>query len=180
MIYDKIISAFSKTNYSDGLIAQFWAPVTIGGKLQLSTSGQPFSVSDLHKDFKKYRRRCVEHVYDIDVNSKFRRGTPASAFLNRFPEIASIHEVDPLLRNAFQECDLNYSIMIPICCPSQTSSSSDCIGVIECSSWLIVRVDLFNEMNKKIKEVGLSVYNVQDCIPYKVNTLSVNMLFIIS
>ena len=114
----------------------------------------------------------MECVYDIDVNSKFRRGTPASAFLNRFPEIADSHqEVGPLLRYAFEECCVMVSFMIPICCPSQTSSSSDCIGVIECSSVLIDRVYLFNEMNKKIKEVGLSVYNVQDCIPYKVNML---------
>ncbi|GJW87628.1 NIN-like protein [Tanacetum coccineum] len=177
MIYDKIITAFSKMNMlNNGFIVQFWAPVKIDGKHLLSTSGQPFAVDDLGSSFKNYRRLCVENAYDIDVNSSKFRGTPACAFLNRFPEIASLHEVDLLLRNAFHECTFNSSIMIPICCPSQTSSSSDdCIGVIECSSWLFNRVHLFNEMNTKIKvagtaciqEVGLSVYNVQHHIPYK-------------
>ncbi|GKE08041.1 hypothetical protein Tco_1411592, partial [Tanacetum coccineum] len=170
MIKDKIKSAFSKMNYGYRTILQFWAPVTIDGKHLLSTSGQPFAVSRLGSSLENYRRRCVEHAYDIDVNSKF-RGTPASAFLNDFPEIASKHEVDPLLRNAFQECELKNFIMMPIYCPSQTSSSSDCIGVLECSSWF--NVQFFKEMNTKIKEVGLSVYNVQDHIPYKVNMLSV-------
>ncbi|PWA76027.1 NIN-like protein [Artemisia annua] len=183
MIYDKIKSVLSKIEYRLGTIIQFWAPVTIGGKHLLSTSGQPFAVSSLDSSLENYRRRCVEHVYDVDVNSKFGRGTPASAFLNRFPEITDIHEVDPLLRNAFQECGLNNCFMIPICCPSQTSSSSDCIGVIECSSWYYAPLDLFKEMkmmNMKIKvdqfteavtayiqEVGLSVYSIQDRIPYK-------------
>ncbi|GKE11150.1 hypothetical protein Tco_1414701, partial [Tanacetum coccineum] len=125
-----------------------YSSVTIDGKHLLSTSGQPFAVSRLGSSLENYRRRCVEHAYDIDVNSKF-RGTPASAFLNDFPEIASKHEVDPLLRNAFQECELKNFIMMPIYCPSQTSSSSDCIGVLECSSWF--NVQFFKEMNTKIK-----------------------------
>ncbi|GJS46112.1 hypothetical protein Tco_0596233 [Tanacetum coccineum] len=159
MIYDKIKSAFSKMDIRYGL-AQFWAPVTIGGKHLLSTSGQPFAVSHLYSSLEKYRRLCAENAYDIDVNSNNSkvRGTPASAFLNHFSERAlSLHE----------ECYSHTVIMMPICCPSQTCSSSDCIGVIECSSWLFNRVHLFNEMNMQIKEVGLSLYNVQDRIPYK-------------
>ncbi|PWA58850.1 NIN-like protein [Artemisia annua] len=159
LIYEKIKSAFSKMDNREGLIVQFWAPVTIGGKHLLSTSGQPFAVSLLYQDFIEYRRRCVEYKYDIDVNSnnsKY-RGTPASAFLNHFPDIASMHtsvhhEVDPLLRYAFQECGLENSFMIPICCPSQTSLSCDCIGVIECSSWS-TPAKLFNEMNMNIKTI---------------------------
>ncbi|PWA67540.1 NIN-like protein [Artemisia annua] len=171
MINDKIKSAFSNIYHHSGLIVQFWAPV---GKHLLSTSDQPFAVNVLHKKFIEYRRLCVEHVYDIDVNSNNNsnfRSTPASAFLNRFPEIAIgrsfDHKVDPLVRYAFQEFSWTNFIMIPIFCPSQTSSSSDCIGVIECSSWFTDRAHLFNEFNMKIKEVGLSVYNVQDHIPYK-------------
>ncbi|PWA78602.1 NIN-like protein [Artemisia annua] len=179
MIYDQIISAFSKMDYSDGVIFQFWAPVTIGGKHLLSTSGQPFAVSHLNNLFLQYRRLCVEHVYDIDVNSnnsKF-RGTPASEFLNRFPEIAfhsSVNqEVDPFLRNAFQECRLMTSYLIPICCPSQTSSSSDCIGVIECSSWYFARVQLLNEMNMKIKECRLMTsYLIPICCPSQTSSSS--------
>ncbi|PWA77546.1 NIN-like protein [Artemisia annua] len=174
MIYDKITSAFYNMDHHYKSIAQFWAPVTIGGKHLLSTSAQPFAVANLHKDLIGYRRRCMEeYAYDIDVNSnnnsKF-RGTPASAFLNRIPEITFMdrsvhHEVDPLLRYAFH--DLSSYFMMPIYCPSQTSSSSDCIGVIECSSSFPDCNRLFREMNKKIKEVGLGVYNVQDRIPYK-------------
>lgn len=181
MICNKIKSIFSKMDYRLGTIVQFWAPVTNNGKRQLSTSGQPFATSNVAKDFIKYRRRVEEYGYDIDANSnnsKF-RGTPVSAFLNHFTEIASTntsvhHEVDPLLRNDFQECDLTTSFMIPISCPSQNSSSSDCIGVIECSSSLMDHVHLTNDTNTKIKEVlllikevDLSVYNVQDLIPYK-------------
>ena len=86
MIYDKIISAFSKTNYSDGLIAQFWAPVTIGGKLQLSTSGQPFAVSNLGSSLKKYRRRCVEYGYNVNIDDMIEQDVdkPPLCFLQSF------------------------------------------------------------------------------------------------
>ncbi|GJW53796.1 hypothetical protein Tco_0097881 [Tanacetum coccineum] len=153
MIYDKIKSAFSKMDIRYGL-AQFWAPVTIGGKHLLSTSGQPFAVSHLYSSLEKYRRLCAENAYDIDVNSNNSkvRGTPASAFLNHFSERAlSLHE----------ECYSHTVIMMPICCPSQTSSPSDCIGVITISN------QVPDAVTACIQEVGLSVYNVQDRIPYK-------------
>ncbi|PWA89249.1 NIN-like protein [Artemisia annua] len=187
MIYDKIKSAFSNITIYGGEIVQFWAPhVTIRGRWLLSTSGQPFSVAYLSSGIAKYRKRCEEYGYNIDVTKNNKHvidnieqhddhprpmiifsGASASAFLNRLTEVvrnASVQHREPLARYAFEECKLNRSYMMPIFCPSQCSYS--CIGVVECSSWYI-DPDFANATKRALEEVGLFVFDVQHHIPYK-------------
>lgn len=135
----------------DGCIVQLWAPETIGGRLQLSISAQPFAVDDLDECFLRYRQRCEEYGCN---------GPPLSAFFSRLPEmliLESVHqEAGPLLGYGYEECGLRTSWMIPIFDPS------DCIGVVEYS--LTADVDLthfvslthFVEMNWAL-EVGTAI-----------------------
>nr|GEZ91366.1 hypothetical protein [Tanacetum cinerariifolium] len=69
-------------------------------------------------------------------------GPPLSAFLNGLPEIlSSVHH---------EESELMSSLLIPIFHPSG-SSSSDCIGVVECFSREDFDIMLFSEMNKALE-----------------------------
>ncbi|GKB55794.1 hypothetical protein Tco_0911980 [Tanacetum coccineum] len=129
MIYDKIKSAFSNVNRYGATIVQFWAPhVTIRGRWLLSTSGQPFAVGYLDSSARKYRKRCEEYGYNIDVTKNNNsnkhvienieqhedhprpmiifNGASASAFLNRLTEVvlnASVQHRDPLAHYALKE-----------------------------------------------------------------------------
>ncbi|KAJ0605039.1 putative transcription factor Nin-like family [Helianthus annuus] len=55
LIHDKIRYALSNIRLSWGYFAQFWAPVKLGGRWVLSTSGQPFAVDHPRHEFAEYR-----------------------------------------------------------------------------------------------------------------------------
>ena len=90
---DKVTSAFSNIEIdggceriSESCIVQLWAPVTIGGRLQLSTYRQPFAVTYLDKDLLKYRRRCVEYGYNVNIDDMIEQDVdkPPLCFLQSF------------------------------------------------------------------------------------------------
>ncbi|GKF16334.1 hypothetical protein Tco_0061252 [Tanacetum coccineum] len=164
LIHDMVISAFSNVKTSYDYIVQLWAPVTIGGRQLLSTYRQPFAVRYLSTQSKNHRQSCEKYGYNINVNNESiidddnehncwleikSSGPPLSAFLNGLPEISrSVHqEAGPLLG----ESELMGSLfLIPIFNPSGSSSSSDCIGVVEC---LTDVTDIFSflEMNRALE-----------------------------
>nr|GEW37467.1 hypothetical protein [Tanacetum cinerariifolium] len=187
MIYEKIKSAFSKVNNSGELIVQFWVPVTSGNRRVLSTSGQPFAVSDFGEGLEEYRRRCMGYVCNIDMNNDNDKvikddieqhadrhpmtmisGPPTNAFLNRLPEAVldtKNHHEGSLMRYA-SDCGLWTSYILPIGCASQYYSS--CIGVVECSSISSINLEIVNTMNRTLEQEGLNVFIVQDHMPYNI------------
>ncbi|GKE03355.1 NIN-like protein [Tanacetum coccineum] len=184
MVHDMVISAFSKVETWHDYIVQLWAPVTIGGRQLLSTYRQPFAVRYLSTQNINQRQRCEKYGYNINVNNESiidddnehncwleikSSGPPHSAFLNGLPEILSSvhHEAGPLLGDGYEESELMGYLLIPIFNPSGSSSSSDCIGVVECFLMGYIDILLFNKMNRALAEAGLRVFNVQDRIPYK-------------
>ncbi|KAJ0482811.1 hypothetical protein HanIR_Chr13g0658011 [Helianthus annuus] len=170
-IHEKIISAFSSMVPGWKFIAQFWAPVTIRGRWVLSTSGQPFAVSDLVKEFAKYKLYSEKYTYHIDVNKIDIDGDPmiiggghATAFLMRLPYMNQVEWI-PSAEINWRTTRLNFSVILPICFPSQNY----CIGVMEFTTdgW---RYDLglfVLDMITAVKKAGLDVFYVQDLIPYK-------------
>ena len=101
----------------------------------------------------RYRQRCEEYGYS--------NGPPLSAFFSRLPEmliLENVHqEAGPLLGYGYKECGLSASWMIPIFDPSESSStSSDCIGVVEYSFTEDVDLRHFGEMNGAF-EVGTAI-----------------------
>ncbi|XP_076947358.1 protein NLP7-like [Bidens hawaiensis] len=179
MICNKVISAFSKIKLSRGFIAQFWAPIKSGRRRLLSTSGQPFAVCSFHSDFSMYRLYSVKYQYNIDVNKVdneaegdyiIMSGGPATAFIRRVPYWNQLEWIPS--KNCDYWSSWNFSIMLPICFPSQNS----CIGVLEFTLDRNV-YDLGYFVSKvitAIKEAGLTVIHVQDLIPYQaINGLKV-------
>ncbi|GJU43812.1 NIN-like protein [Tanacetum coccineum] len=169
MVHDMVISAFSNVKTSYNYIVQLWAPVTIGGRQLLSTYRQPFAVRYLYTKSENHRLRCEKYGYNVNVNNESivddnehncwpeikSSGPPLSAFLNGLPEISSsVHqEAGPLLGDGYEESELMGSLfLIPIFNPSGSSSSSDCIGVVEC---LMDVTDIFSflEMNRALERV---------------------------
>ncbi|XP_076916379.1 protein NLP3-like [Bidens hawaiensis] len=169
-IHEKIISAFYKTLNCHTFIGQFWAPVTTGGRRVLSTSGQPFAVSYPSKDFAMYRLYSSSYKYDIDHVNKL--GTPqdhmimsgghSTAFLNCLPYMNQVQWI-PIDESAI----LNFSIMLPICFPSQ--SQSYCIGVLEFTlgRWPYYLEYFLLNMIDTLKKVGLDLFRGEKLIPYK-------------
>lgn len=170
MIYDKIKSAFSKVCNGGELIVQFWAPITSGNRLVLSTSGQPFAVSVFSEGLEEYRGRCMGYECNIDMNNDNNKvikddieqhqdrhpmtmisGPPTNAFLNRLPEAVldtKNHREGSLMRYA-SDCGLWTSYTLPIGCPSQYHSS--CIGVVECSSMSSINLEIVNTMKRALE-----------------------------
>ena len=107
----------------------------------------------------------MEYGYNIDVkndnidqlNSRpkiIMSGPPATAFLSCFPEVIVFNtslnqDGEPLLHYALKESRLTTSYIIPICRPS--SYSSDCIGVVECSSRCYNDLHIFITMNTALQ-----------------------------
>ncbi|XP_076947318.1 protein NLP7-like [Bidens hawaiensis] len=188
-IHDRIISAFSNNcNFFWALaFAQFWAPVTtIGGRQLLSTSGQPFAVLDDSNEMAKYRIYTEKYKYNIDMNYKpdieeadhtIISGGPATAFLNRLPYFTQLQWIQAEFFRYRRR--LNYSVMLPICFPSQ----STCIGVLEFTfhreHFVVGNVVL--RTIRALNEAGLDVIPVQDLITYTVRlTNMINRLSAIS
>ncbi|XP_071707101.1 protein NLP3-like [Rutidosis leptorrhynchoides] len=170
MIRGKIKSVLSmmKDGYPLCLeLVEFWAPVVIDSRLQLSTSGQPFAFANPEVELAEYRIHSEGYTYNImDVNyANNKQPMIITAFLGRFTQIGRYNSpVD-------DEKDFNYltphCVMIPVCCPSQ--SSSRCIGVFWLHSTL--RYDghaVLRMMNIALEKAGLSMFHVQNRIPYKI------------
>ncbi|MFS7913722.1 hypothetical protein Hanom_Chr02g00144981 [Helianthus anomalus] len=173
MIHDQIKSALSNLHFpifsASRFFGQFWAPVTIGGRWVLSTSGQPFALRDLCNDFAKDRLFSEKYKYnidefDVDPEHMIVSGGPATAFLNC---LTSISKLQGFLLDSDND-RLNVSVMVPICFPSQ----SNCIGVLEFTldhSQRELASFLFRTVNAiKVPNAGLDVFYVQHLIPYKV------------
>ncbi|KAJ0805662.1 putative transcription factor Nin-like family [Helianthus annuus] len=169
LIHDKIRYALSNIRLSWGYFAQFWAPVKLGGRWVLSTSGQPFAVDHPRHEFAKYRLYSVRYKFNIDLDKHDNgndpmiiRGGAGTAFLNCLTNVNKLPDFLPVW---WDEEKLNIRVMVPICFPSQ----GNCLGVLEFTldeskNWLgVVLLDTV----KALKKVGLDVFYVQDLIPYK-------------
>lgn len=143
-IQEKIVYAFnSLQNYCFKWLIQFWAPVKTGGRILLSTSNQPFALAklkiDYHNGLDKYRLCSLKYQYDVDwtnledeYDPVIISGAPASAFLNRIPELLPdprVYQRNPLVSSALA-CGLMYSVLLPLYHPPQNC----CVGVVECST----------------------------------------------
>ncbi|XP_076927956.1 protein NLP6-like [Bidens hawaiensis] len=170
LIHEKIKYAFSNFALDWWFFAQFWAPKTIGGgKRVLSTSGQPFAISHPSNEFTRYRLYSERYQYIIDVNNLdiepdhlIMSGGPATVFLRRLP---CVNELEWIPSDSCDQERLNFSIMIPICFPSQ----SFCIGVLEFTLdyWTNYLGRIVLEAATAIKEAGLDVFLVANLMPGK-------------
>ncbi|KAJ0786535.1 hypothetical protein HanOQP8_Chr02g0072351 [Helianthus annuus] len=131
LIHDKIRYALSNIRLSWGYFAQFWAPVKLGGRWVLSTSGQPFAVDHPRHEFAKYRLYSLRYKFNIDLDKHDNgndpmiiRGGAGTAFLNCLTNVNKLPDFLPVW---WDEEKLNIRVMVPICFPSQ----GNCFGVLE-------------------------------------------------
>ncbi|GJZ26159.1 hypothetical protein Tco_0570412 [Tanacetum coccineum] len=186
VIQEKIKSAFMNVSFSDiKWFIQFWAPINIGGRQLLTSFHQPFA-SSRHSDplLHKYRSLSQRYAYSIGDHVNQEEDDPmiitfggpvAMAFLNNFLEVVlDMRKAnDPgnqLVYHAL-ECGLMTSLFLPVfyCHSSSEIKSTSCVGVIECSTMMtgfdLVRV--LNEMKNALERVGLNMFHVKQCRPYK-------------
>ncbi|KAI3707129.1 hypothetical protein L6452_25373 [Arctium lappa] len=128
--------------YLLGGLIQFWAPLKIAGRWILTTTDQPFLLyyGTDEDGIKKYRSCCEKYKYNIDVDrveveedpTIISSGKPATAFLNRMPELLMDLKVARMssLESSALECGLMYTVVLPVFYPSQ----SCCVGVLQCST----------------------------------------------
>ncbi|PWA78344.1 NIN-like protein [Artemisia annua] len=183
VIQEKIKCAFMNASWlHTRWLIQFWAPVSIGGRQLLTSFRQPVALSN-HGDplLQKYRLLSQRYAYSIDDHVNQEEDNPmiiliggpvAAAFHNNFLEVVleANHLENPLVHSAL-ECKLASSLFIPVfyCHPSSEMKNASCVGVIECSTIStgsdLVRV--LNELKNALERVGLNMFHVQKCRPYK-------------
>ncbi|XP_076927814.1 protein NLP7-like [Bidens hawaiensis] len=170
-VYNKIYSVFAgvKSFPFKTIIFQFWRPVS---DLVLAPSPKVYAAPPFIRLLRdKYRPRSLKYQYSIhegrDNNHPawiISGGPVLAAFRNRFPEaVLDLRELSgsPLVDVAL-ECELTCCVMLPV------FLADECLGVVECSmkhpSHLL---PIFNEMERELEKVGLSIYHVQGKWPYK-------------
>ncbi|KAJ0724359.1 hypothetical protein HanPI659440_Chr12g0446871 [Helianthus annuus] len=175
----KIYSAFEgvKSFPFKRIIFQFWRPLDDGeGRLVLESYRNAFAVSPYNRRLRdKYRVCSTKYQYSIDQGDNkinhhawiISGGPVVTAFLNRFPEVVldmRDHQGSPLAVCGL-ECDLKCCVMLPVF----HSASSECVGVVECSTkHPALLLPIFIELKRELERVGLlTIFPVQGSWPHK-------------
>ncbi|KAF5776496.1 hypothetical protein HanXRQr2_Chr12g0524891 [Helianthus annuus] len=172
----KIYSAFEglKSFPFKRTFFQFWRPLDDGGggRLVLEANRNPYAVSPYNRRLQdKYRVSSAKYLFSIDERNNnpawiISGGPVVTAFLNRFPEVVldmRDHQGSPLAVCGL-ECDLKCCVMLPVF----HSASSECVGVVECSTkHPALLLPIFIELKRELERVSLSIYHVQGSWPYK-------------
>ncbi|XP_050376054.1 protein NLP6-like [Argentina anserina] len=132
MIKERITQAlrYLKESSDQHVLAQVWAPVKVGNRYVLTTSGQPF-VLDPHDGLHQYRMVSLMYMFSVDGDNDGVLGLPGRVFQQKLPEWTpnvqyySIKEY-PRLDHA-QHYNVQGTLALPVFEPSGRS----CIGVIE-------------------------------------------------
>ncbi|KAJ9555767.1 hypothetical protein OSB04_010381 [Centaurea solstitialis] len=166
-IQRKITTILNSLEIETTRFLQFWAPVKINGRWLLTTSDQPFAISEIIDAGQKYRSCSVRYRYSIDddmVEAEVEEdptiivdGAPARAFLNRTPELLPdlrIHRTTALESIAVR-CGLFRSVMVPVFDPSGTC----CVGVVECcSDHPYPIITMYDDLIEAFKKEGLKTF----------------------
>ncbi|KAM7491494.1 hypothetical protein LguiA_034415 [Lonicera macranthoides] len=113
-------------------LVQFWAPATIGGRLVLRTSNQPFSINRIDRGLCEYRKHCL--VYEIHVENeeeKEEEGVIRRVFRREYPEInpdVEYYSTDEYPQRDFAlKCGVRRCLALPVF----EASGQGCVGVLE-------------------------------------------------
>lgn len=112
-------------------LLQIWAPVNRGGRLVLSTSGQPFSLDLNCPRLASYRDISVNYQFSAEKDSKEVLGLPGRVFMGKVPEWTP--DVRFFRREEYprvvyaQQYDVRGTLAVPVF----EQGSRSCLGVIE-------------------------------------------------
>ncbi|XP_027067848.2 protein NLP6-like isoform X2 [Coffea arabica] len=115
-------------------LVQLWMPKTIGTQQLLVTSDLPFGISLLTEGLCLYRKRCLEHRYDLDCQEEL--GPVGRVFRNGVsefsPYVSCYSSKEFKLRDAAVRCGVNGYLALPVF----ESVRDQCVGVLELiTSW---------------------------------------------
>lgn len=100
-----------------------------------------------------YQYRIDQIGAEKDDNHMIINGPPATAFLNHLPEVVlnlSVHQGNPLMRSAL-ECELTYSLLLPVFYRPTSQSPAACVGVVECFLKQSSLVLIFNDLKRALE-----------------------------
>ncbi|XP_027076557.1 protein NLP6 isoform X2 [Coffea arabica] len=115
-------------------LVQLWMPKTIGTQQLLETTDLPFGISLLTEGLCLYRKRCLEHRYELDCQEEL--GPVGRVFRNGVPEfspyVSCYSSKEFKLRDAAVRCGVNGYLALPVF----ESVRDQCVGVLELvTSW---------------------------------------------
>ena len=122
---------YIKESSDQHVLAQVWAPVKSGGKLVLSTSGQPFVLDSQSNGLHQYRMASLTFMFSLEPDQDGYLGLPGRVFQQKLPEWTpnvqyySSKEY-PRLSHA-----LHYNVQGTLALPVFDPSGHSCLGVLE-------------------------------------------------
>ncbi|XP_023552346.1 protein NLP6 isoform X1 [Cucurbita pepo subsp. pepo] len=133
LIKEKMAQAlrYIKESSDQHVLAQVWAPVKSGGKLVLSTSGQPFVLDSQSNGLHQYRMASLTFMFSLEPDQDGYLGLPGRVFQQKLPEWTpnvqyySSKEY-PRLSHA-----LHYNVQGTLALPVFDPSGHSCLGVLE-------------------------------------------------
>jgi hypothetical protein len=131
------------------VLIQVWAPRADGGRIVLTTQGQPFLLQQ-HANAGLSTYRALSTGYTFSADPAGFLGLPGRVFSKKLPEWTpnvQLYKRSEYLRvNDAQRCNVRGSLALPVL----ESSSGDCIGVIELVTSM-ERVEYHSEMENMCK-----------------------------
>ncbi|KAL3499016.1 hypothetical protein ACH5RR_041748 [Cinchona calisaya] len=169
-LHDDMVRLLQRVKFGeDAILLQFWKPtVELGGRTVLATAAQPFGLGHFYKGLCRYRKRCLNHSYDVFCPFGCRLGPPSRVFENGIPEFcpnikAYTTDEFPLRDYAINECGIQGYWALPL---FLRGKGRCVVGVLE---FVALNCDKFyveHQVNPVIRAVNkgdLCYYSLEDC-----------------
>lgn len=119
------------TDHDQQILVQVWAPVKIGNRYVLTTSGQPFVLEPHSHGLHQYRTVSMMYRFSVDGDSDGDLGLPGRVFRRKMPEwtpdVQLYNDKEYPRVNHARHYDVRGSLALPVFEPSGQS----CVGVVE-------------------------------------------------
>ncbi|KAL3499026.1 hypothetical protein ACH5RR_041758 [Cinchona calisaya] len=172
-VQDDMLRLLQRVKFGmNSLLLQFWKPtVERGGRTVLATAAQPFGLGHFYKGLCRYRKRCLNHIYDVfypfDVQG-CRLGPPSRVFENGIPEFcpnieAYTTDEFPLRDYAINKCGIQEYWALPL---FLRGDMHRVIGVLEFVAFNHNNFFVEHKVNPVIRAVNkgdLCYYSLEDC-----------------
>ncbi|MCO5607123.1 hypothetical protein L7F22_061316 [Adiantum nelumboides] len=159
---------FSKEDF----LMQVWFPSDMGGKMVLTTHGQPFLLRTSMDSLALYREVSTRYMFSVGHGPKLFPGLPGRVFLKRSPEwtpnVQYYNKSEYLRVNDARNCNVRGSLAVPVL----ENGTGNCVAVIEIAMHRekTEYVSEIESMCRALKEVDLYSPNKQKFAPLQIPT----------
>ena len=146
---------YFKQSTEQHVLAQVWAPVKIGDRCVLTTSGQPFVLDPHSNGLHQYRMISLTYTFSVDGEGDEALGLPARVFRQKLPEWTPNVQYYSSREYSRLNHALNYNVRGTLALPVFEPSGQSCVGVLELIT-TSQKINYAPEMDKicKALEVG--------------------------